>query len=453
MTRIQKIVVAIGVMFCAAHVVSAQTGASSSADLQREARRAFEVVPGQDGLLLRPLSPATFRSVEIASGAITIDGVPVTGAELRSRLGDGADLILRLSYLPVAERQALFGAPGAGAPSRDALPPIEAPRRQPAPAAPPERPALPREPIPERTRELRTSDGRVRIGGSVTVREDEVVTDFVVAVGGSATILGEVRGDVVAVGGDVELGPGAVVTQDVTVVGGALRRDPSSRIGGEVHEVSTLQFRDWRIWPDGAFSWPGWEWWGRPVSRAFQLGSTLVRVAILCLFASLVVLLARERVERVSRRAAEETFKAGVVGVLAELLSLPLLIITIVTLVITLVGIPLLLLLPFAFLFVGVMALVGFTGVAHLAGQWLLSRCGSAEAGPYAATTAGILLICSPILFARLVAMAGIPLYPMTFGLGFLGFAAEYLAWTIGFGAVALVRFGRKKDSSVLLPS
>lgn len=447
MTRIQEIVLAIGVMFCAAHVVSAQPGASSSADLQREARRTFEVVPGQDGLLLRPLSPATFRSVEIASGAITIDGVPVTGAELRSRLGEGADLILRLSYLPVGERQALFGAP-----SRDALPPIEAPRRQPAPAAPPERPALPREPNPERTRELRTSDGRVRIGGSVTVREDEVVTDFVVAVGGSATILGEVRGDVVAVGGDVELGPGAIVSQDVTVVGGELRRDPSSRIGGEVHEVSTLQFGDWRIWPDGAFSWPGWEWWGRPVSRAFQLGSTLVSVAILCLFAALVVLLARERVELVGRRASEEPFKAGVVGVLAQLLSLPLLIITIVTLVITLVGIPLLLLLPFAFLFVVVMALVGFTGVAHMAGQWLLSRFGSAAAGPYAATTAGILLICSPILIARLVAMAGNPLYPMTFGLGFFGFAAEYLAWTIGFGAVALVRFGRKKDS-VLLPS
>lgn len=465
MTRIQQIVLAMGVVFCAAHVVSAQPGASSSADLQRDARRTFDVVPVQDGLLLRPLAPATFRYVEIASGAITIDGVPVTGAELRSRLGDGADLILRLSYLPAAERRALFGtpgtpgtpsSPGAAVPGREALPPVEAPRRPPAPPAPqapPSGPARPPEPLPERTRELRTSDGRVRIGGSVTVREDEIVTDFVVAVGGSATILGEVRGDVVAVGGDVELGPGAIVSQDVTVVGGSLRRDPSSRIGGEVHELTTLQFGDWQIWPEGAFSWPGWSWWGRPVSRAFQLWTTLVSIAILCLLAALVVLLARERVERVGQRAGEQPVKSAVVGVLAQALSLPLLIITIVTLVITLVGIPLLLLLPFAFLFVGLMALVGFTGVAHEAGRWLLSRLGSTEAGPYAATTAGILLISSPILVARLVAMAGIPLYPFSFGLGFLGFAAEYLAWTIGFGAVALLRFGRKKDTSVLLPS
>jgi hypothetical protein len=456
MTRIHQIVFAIGGALCAAHLASAQPGAPSGADLQREAQRTFEVVPGQDGLLLRPLAPATFRSVEITSGAIAIDGVPVTGAELRSRLGDGADLILRLSYLPPAERRALFGTPAVGAgggaagPGRDALPPVEAPRPGPPPPSPP---APPRDPLPDRTRELRTSDGRVRLGGGVTVREDEIVTDFVVAIGGSATILGEVRGDVVAVGGDVELGPGAIVTQDVTVVGGALRRDPTSRISGEVREIAPGEFGDWQGWPRGAFSWPQWNWWGRPFSRAFQLGSTLMRVAILCLFVALVVLLARERVERVGRQAAEEPLKASIVGALAFVLSLPLLIITIVTLVITLIGIPLLLLLPFAILFLCALALVGFTGVAQQVGRWLLARLGIPESGPYAAAIAGVLLIVAPIIVGRLVGLVGLPLSPMTFGFGLLGALVESLAWTIGVGAVALVRFGKKKDMGVLLPS
>jgi hypothetical protein len=32
----------------------------------------------------------------------------------------------------------------------------------------------------------------------------------------------------------------------------------------------------------------------------------------------------------------------------------------------------------------------------------------------------------------------------MTFGLGAIGFLMEYLAWTVGFGAVAIARFARR---------
>jgi hypothetical protein len=37
----------------------------------------------------------------------------------------------------------------------------------------------------------------------------------------------------------------------------------------------------------------------------------------------------------------------------------------------------------------------------------------------------------------------------MTFGLGFIGFLVEYLAWTVGFGAVALARFNRPMPTPV----
>ena len=64
------------------------------------------------------------------------------------------------------------------------------------------------------------------------------------------------------------------------------------------------------------------------------------------------------------------------------------------------------------------------------------------RARPYAATFAGILLIVSPVLLARLVGL--------TSGLGFIvwpiaavGFLLEYSVWTAGLGAAALVRFNR----------
>ncbi|HET6319596.1 MAG TPA: polymer-forming cytoskeletal protein, partial [Chloroflexota bacterium] len=62
----------------------------------------------------------------------------------------------------------------------------------------------------------------MHIGSDVTIAEDELVSDPVVAVGGSVTVLGRVNDDVVAVGGGVHLGPKAVVTGDVTSVGGRI---------------------------------------------------------------------------------------------------------------------------------------------------------------------------------------------------------------------------------------
>ena len=49
----------------------------------------------------------------------------------------------------------------------------------------------------------------------------------------------------------------------------------------------------------------------------------------------------------------------------------------------------------------------------------------------------------SPVLIARLLGLADWLLFPITGTLVLLGLLAEYLAWTVGFGAVALLRFER----------
>jgi hypothetical protein len=407
----------------------AQAVSAEHAELRQQIERRFEVLPLRDGIMLQPRSPASgVRSIEITDGPIAIDGVAATGAELRAKLGADADAVLQLSYLDAAARRALFRL----------VPPAVPSASQPTltPAAP-EPPVVPDS---RRRRENRRGD-RVRIGGSVTVDEDEVVAGNVVAVGGSARVRGEVRGDVVAVGGSVDLGPRAVVSQDVVVVGGALRREPGSVIEGQLHEVGfgDIDFGDWRWrWGSTPFAWP---WLG----RTFALMSTAGRIAILCLLAAVVLLLGREDIERISARAAAEPLKAGAIGILAQLLFLPVLIVTIVILVATIVGIPLLLLIPFALVGLGIVALVGFTGVAYRLGGLVGSRCGWNLPGPYAATIIGILVIVSPLLLARLLAFIGGPIFPMTLGLGIIAFLAEYLVWTVGFGAVALVWYNRPR--------
>jgi hypothetical protein len=437
-------VVALVACVVTADSVSAQQPPSppsaAVAALARQVEERFDVLPLTDGIALRPTAAASrsdVRSIEIVGGAIAVNGITVTGAELREKVGPDADLVIQLSYLDAVTRRAVF-EPRTATPSGPAAPP--APVLPPAPPPPPDAPAA-----PARTR--RYSGDRVRIGGGITVDEDELVTGDVIAIGGSARVHGEVQGEVVAVGGSVELGPNAVVSRDVVVVGGALRRDASSRVGGEIHEVG-LGSVDLSRWGRGA---PFNAWWGEStLGSAFALFSTLTRIAVLCLLAALVVLLGREQVERIGTLAAAEPLKSGAVGLLSQLLFLPVLIMAIVILVLTIIGIPLLVMVPFLVLGLVLVALVGFTSIGHHVGRVFAGRMGWDAFGPYAATVAGILLIASPLILARLLGLAGGVLFPMTVGLRVIATIVEYAAWTVGFGAVALLWFhGRRRSAPV----
>jgi hypothetical protein len=414
--------------------LAAQTRPPDPGPLRASVERRFDVLPLRDGMAFRPRDASRgIRSIEVTGGLISLDGQPSTGAELREKLGQAdAGLILQLSYLSDAERRAMFAPPLA-------TPPAAAPPPEPAPVLTPptERRDFPR--LDRRRFNNRDGD-RVSIGNSAVVREGETVDGDVVAVGGSVTVDGDVRGDVVAVGGGITLGPKASVANNVIVVGGSLRRDPAARIGGRVQEIriGSLDFGNWR-WPVS----PMRIWWGSMVGSAFALVGTLTRLAILCLLSALVVLFGQRYVERAAVLAATDTFKAGAIGFLSQLLFLPILVIVIVVLVMTIVGIPLLLLIPFLLLGLAIVGLVGFTSVAYRLGGLVAARFGWPTGNPYLTTIAGVVLVLSPLLLARLIGLGGVVMVPFTFGLGLIGTLVEYVAWTVGFGAVALTRFNR----------
>lgn len=426
---------------CGALPAQAQT--RQDAALRDEVERRFDVLPLRDGIALHPKAAgAPVRSIEITGDTIALDGQPATGAELRSRLGDDAGTVLRLSYLTDAERRTLFGmAPVAPAsqPAAPAAPSV-------APPPPPPEPSSPPGP-PRRSRERRSGD-RVRIlGGGVNVDADETIDGDVVAVGGPVRVDGEVRGEVVAVGGDVTLGPQSRVEGDVIAVGGRLRRDPGAEVGGRAQEIAIggIEFDRW--------SWrhnPVGEWWGDMVGSAFAFVGTLARVAVLCLLAALVVLFGREYMERAGAVASRESLKAGAVGLLAQVLFVPLLVVTIVVMVVTIVGIPLLLLLPFVLLALVAFGVVGFTAVCNRVGVIAATRFGWSQDNPYFVTIVGVLVLMLPVILSRLVGMGGGVLFPMTMVLSILGLLIEYLAWTVGIGAIALARFNRRYEAPVL---
>ena len=107
----------------------AQAPADAELDaLRRQVLGRFEVMPLREGIAL--VGRDRSRRVEIVDGLVLDAGTPLSGAELRERLGADAGPVLRLSYLDNAALRRLFAPPTAAAP-----PPV-APAPRPAPPPP-----------------------------------------------------------------------------------------------------------------------------------------------------------------------------------------------------------------------------------------------------------------------------------------------------------------------------
>src|SRR5215203_4902232 len=100
-------------------VATTLTGAAAALQPDSEEQRAlrarieerYDVVPLSEGVALTPKARVgDVRLIEIAD-TIAINGIVVTGRELRDRVGADADAILRVSYLDPAVRRSLFAAP------------------------------------------------------------------------------------------------------------------------------------------------------------------------------------------------------------------------------------------------------------------------------------------------------------------------------------------------------
>jgi hypothetical protein len=399
-------------------------------ELRARIESRYEVVLLSDAVALRPKERRSdVRLIEVGD-TISVNGVAVSGRELREKVGGDADAILRLSYLDGASRRALFADRATG----EANPSAEAP-------TPPERPPVaspssepPSEPRGE-SRRMRAHGDRVRVFGDVRVREDEAVTGQVVAVLGSAYVDGEADDQVVAVLGNVHLGEKAVVRGDVVSVGGRVLRAAGAQVRGGVTEVAVGE-GDWR---HDLAPWVG----GLGMLSLFggfgavpRLVGTAFRFGLLLLFASLAMVVARTSVERSAQRVSDNPVKATLVGLAAELLFLPMMVLTCIVLVLTIVGIPLLLLMPFVVLLAILLALVGFSGTALAVGQWARRRFNLGGTAGFLDMWLGIFVILLPVLVGRLIALGGFVVTPLSLLFVTAGVGVEFLAWSTGVGAI-----------------
>lgn len=413
--------------------VAAQEVGVVDAAFKSRVERRFRVLQVRDGLVLTPRREVRgLQSIEIRDGVIAVDGTPTSGAQLRERLGADADLVLQVSYLS-PDALALWAGPKPPPPPAPS-PSGDEPSGDARPTGDTARPSTDE---PPSDIHWRKSSAKVHIGSSIVVGEDELVTDPVVAVGGSVTVLGRVDDDVVAVGGSVRLGPKARVRGDVTAVGGRVDQEKGATIGGTVNEIRIgpqFNFKPWHAF-DGMW-FDGWN----VVGDGFRLLGTVIRVSLVLLLALLVALIAARPVQRIADRVGRDPWLSGFTGLLAQLLFIPVLVLTIVVLAVSIIGIPLLLLVPFGIVAFLIAMLVGFAGVALRVGRWAVGD----DRPAFVAMAVGVILVSAVALVARTLALLPVPLWPISWILGFSAFFLEYLAWTVGLGGALLTRFGTR---------
>jgi len=290
----------------------------------------------------------------------------------------------------------------------------------------------------QRMRERWGNDGvHLRILRSYALAEGETASEPVVVVGGSATIDGHVEDDVVVIGGRLRLGPKAVVDGNVVTVGGGIDRDPAATIRGSVDEGAVP-------WPSITFD-PDWNtsaWW-----RAAAIWGSFIRMSIILCIAMLLTLVAPQWIGSIAGRPAAIS---GVTGLVAEVLGVPALIVLTIILIVSIIGIPLLLGMPFLLAAIGFLWVAGFTGVAVRLGRMLRGVSVSGE------PTVVDLLVGYTVIVAVTVTGQLLALSTGWFGIAWsirsAGLLIEFVAWTIGLGAVLTSLFGSRREMPPPLP-
>ncbi|HKY55687.1 MAG TPA: hypothetical protein VJM08_15325, partial [Anaerolineales bacterium] len=140
----------------------------------------------------------------------------------------------------------------------------------------------------------------VVFGGNVTIEEDAELKGNLIVFGGTAVSDGGITGDVVIVGGQVDLNDAAVVTGDVVTIGGQLDRAEGAEVQGDVvnNLPPDIQIPSGQIPPEINIPNPVVNVGFNPF---FEFGRVMVSAVFMAVLGMLATLFFRDRLDRVSQ--------------------------------------------------------------------------------------------------------------------------------------------------------
>ena len=294
------------------------------------------------------------------------------------------------------------------------------------------------EPIVRRTR----GDGvHIRIARNYHLPANQVATRPVIVLGGAATIDGRMEDDLIVIGGPLRINSTAQIHANVVSVGGEVILSDGAQVTGEIQDVSIIWtelrcvLRDW-LWDVDR------GWWS-----VVSLVGTILRLTLVMVAACFIALVAPQWTRRIERTVTTSPFASGVVGLMMQVMFVPLLVVAVIGLIITVIGIPLLVLLPFALLAFMIMWLAGFAGVAAQLGGRLRGSQGASDSA-LIDTACGVALLGLVSIIGNLLALGPFFFGPAAAAFSLAGIVIEYIAWTVGLGAVLRAPFRNQWHTS-----
>ncbi len=259
----------------------------------------------------------------------------------------------------------------------------------------------------------------LRVLRDYTLPAGDVTSEAIVVIGGEARIDGEARDDVTVVGGTLRIGPSGVVGGRVTAVGAETVIAPNARVRGPVDRVSMA-------WPSLAIGLPAAPDW-----TAVGVTLTGVRLLLSLMAALALAVLAPGWIRTIAERPVGVS---GLIGLATEVAFVPVTAIVTGALVVSIVGIPLLGVMPFLLLLGVVVWTAGFAGLAARIGG-LRAEDDDSRLTPAGRLLRGYAVIVSVTVAGHLLAL-GPAWLDSTAGLvRATGLIVEYSAWTVGLGA------------------
>lgn len=259
-----------------------------------------------------------------------------------------------------------------------------------------------------------TIDGEVAVLGGNLELTGSIEGDAAVF-GGNVKNRGIIDGELHVIGGTVHLDSGSVVTDDISMVGGTVERDDNATVGGSIEsvEIEVLE----KILPriSQAFRLPRM----LPGTRVFPRVVFLGMLLVLYLFNLLVALIFPSAIEKVEAKIEQSIWASIGLGLSLQLLFVPL----IVLFAVSIIGIPLIIVLPLA---VFLATLFGLSALSLAAGERVCKGFKWNVESMLGRLSLGWLAI---MLIPIILILIG----PPAFGIGFV---VMYIAMTIGLGGV-----------------
>ena len=309
---------------------------------------------------------------------------------------------------------------------------------------------------------------RVYVAEDVTVAEDEVVEGNLVVIDGDARIEGEVDGDVVVVGGTLELLEGSSVSGSVRLADARLLRNLGT-VGDGVIEVRNeepvfeelredirrevidevrVELREEMRDEGGPSLLAPFRSVAQGVGGVLE---NLVGILILGLVGAAVIAFAGDKVDVIAETARRAPGRSAAVGMAGAILLVPAWIVGFVALVVSIVGIPVAIAwLPLFPLAACAAALVGYLAIARNAGEWLADSNWPwthwiRKSNSLITMVGGLLGLMALFMAANVVSIA--PFLGFLTGLLVVaGIVVTVAAIQVGFGAVIITRGGRRRD-------